>query len=295
MREVYRLRRQIESATDLLSVVRTMKALAAVNIRQYETAVRSLRNYMETVELGFQIVLENRPELIRTSSVAAADPVGAIVFGSDQGMCGSFNERIAEHARRSLHRRGLGAQEVSLLLVGHRMGFQFDDSEFGVRARYELPSAVEGVASFTRVLTRQIEQWRREAQIERVLLFYNEAAEGSRFTPTTDELLPIDRRFLERLADRDWQSRCEPMYTVDTDTLFGSLVDEYLYVGIFRACAESLASENAARLMSMQSAQRNISERLDEIRTDYRRKRQSSITAELLDIVGGYEALSEKK
>jgi F-type H+-transporting ATPase subunit gamma len=291
MRELQKIRRQLESARDLLSVVRTMKTMAAVNIRQYEQAVESLRTYTETVDLGFQVMVVRRPDLLEGATTAGAGPVGAIVFGSDQGMCGAFNERIAEHARRSLRRRGLVESEVSLVLVGHRVGFQFAETD-GVRAHLDPPNSVEGISPFVRALLRDIDRWQTERGIERLLVFFNRSVDGGRVEPTTRELLPIDRRFLERLAGRGWEGPTEPTYSGEAGALFSALVDEYLFAGLFQACAESLAAENAARLMSMQSAHKNIAERLDELRSEYRRTRQTTITSELLDIVGGYEALS---
>jgi F-type H+-transporting ATPase subunit gamma len=73
------------------------------------------------------------------------------------------------------------------------------------------------------------------------------------------------------------------------------LVREYLFISLYHAFAESLASENASRLSSMQAAQKNIAERLSDLNAEYRRQRQSSITAELLDIVSGFEALTESQ
>jgi F-type H+-transporting ATPase subunit gamma len=74
------------------------------------------------------------------------------------------------------------------------------------------------------------------------------------------------------------------------ETLLGRLVQQYLFVLVFRACAESQASEHASRLAAMQAAQRNLDERLDDVNMTYRRARQDAITAELLDVVAGFEA-----
>ncbi|MFP3870922.1 MAG: F0F1 ATP synthase subunit gamma, partial [Syntrophobacteria bacterium] len=82
-----------------------------------------------------------------------------------------------------------------------------------------------------------------------------------------------------------------PMYTMAWDPLFSALIREYLFISLFRAFAESLASENASRLASMQGAEKNIEERLGELRTRFHQQRQMSITEELLDIVAGFEAL----
>ncbi len=79
------------------------------------------------------------------------------------------------------------------------------------------------------------------------------------------------------------------------DDLFSSVVRQYLFVSLYRAFAESLKSENASRLSSMQAAQKNIEERLTELNSQHRHQRQSSITSELLDIVSGFEALNSRE
>ncbi len=80
---------------------------------------------------------------------------------------------------------------------------------------------------------------------------------------------------------------------MDTATLFSRLVRQYLFVWLFRACAESLAGENASRIAAMQAAERNIKDRLLALRSDYAMRRQTAITAELLDVVTGFEALNQ--
>ena len=77
------------------------------------------------------------------------------------------------------------------------------------------------------------------------------------------------------------------------ERLLSHLVRQYLFVSLFRACAESLASENASRIAAMQAAEKNIEERLDEFQDAFNKMRQSAITEELLDIVAGFEALRD--
>jgi F-type H+-transporting ATPase subunit gamma len=85
-----------------------------------------------------------------------------------------------------------------------------------------------------------------------------------------------------------------PLYTMDWDSLFSSLIGQYLFVSLFRAFAESLASENASRLASMQGAEKNIRDQLSELTMRFQQQRQMSITEELLDIVSGFEVLKEE-
>jgi F-type H+-transporting ATPase subunit gamma len=89
-----------------------------------------------------------------------------------------------------------------------------------------------------------------------------------------------------------WPGRGLPAYTMDWAPLFSSLIRHYLFVSLFRAFAETMASENASRLVAMQGAEKNIDERLVELNAQFHQKRQMSITEELLDIVAGFEALS---
>ncbi len=81
---------------------------------------------------------------------------------------------------------------------------------------------------------------------------------------------------------------------MDRETLFSRLLNQYLFVSIFQACAESQASEHASRLAAMQSAERNLDDRLEEVTMVYHRARQDVITSELQDVVSGFEAITSE-
>ncbi len=103
MTTIEELKHKIATVDDLKSVIKTMKALAAVSIRQYEKAVESLTEYDRTLEKGWQILLKNNPELLIKKSPQTTQSWGLVVFGSDWGMCGQFNERIAEYTHDYLN------------------------------------------------------------------------------------------------------------------------------------------------------------------------------------------------
>jgi F-type H+-transporting ATPase subunit gamma len=139
----------------------------------------------------------------------------------------------------------------------------------------------------------RIETWREKYGVDRVLLFHSRPTSQASFRPHTVRMLPLDRSWLEQLKEKKWESRCLPIFTMDPELLFSALVRQYLFVSIFRAFVESLASENASRLASMQGAEKNIGERLAELNNQYHQQRQMAITEELLDIVAGFEAMKE--
>ncbi|MHA7838877.1 MAG: F0F1 ATP synthase subunit gamma, partial [bacterium] len=103
--------------------------------------------------------------------------------------------------------------------------------------------------------------------------------------------VPIELSRFRRSAEQPWPSRRIPTFTMNAEQLLSALLRELLAVSVFRAFGESGASEHASRLQAMQAAERNVDEKLQELRADFHRRRQDAITSELLDIVSGYEAL----
>ncbi len=293
MADLEGLKRQISTASDLQSVVKTMKGLAAVSIRQYEKAVESLVHYSRTVELGLHVVLRNHPE----SSVGVwnSSPkckLAAIVFGTDQGMCGQFNDQIANYAIGKMNEAVGNADRRMVVAVGARLVGRLEDGGQPTEEAFSLPGSLSAINPLVQELLARMQQWMADETINGVWLFYNHHERGSAFFPHCLPLFPLDRNWLGRLKSLKWPTKMLPQHTMDSGPLFSALVRQYIYVSVFRALAESLAAENAARLAAMQAAEKNIEERLNDLHGEFHRERQMSITEELLDIVGGFEALA---
>ncbi len=289
------LKRRIQSAQDLLGVVKTMKALAAVSIRQYQKAVESLGDYNRTVEMGLQIALRERRGGGAASEKAKVGRIGAIVFGSDQGLCGQLNNIIVAHANEEMDRIGVKKEHRIVIAVGMRAADIMEDTGQRILEVLTNPGSTSGITPMVQDITVLLENWRFRRQIEHMYLFFNHYVSGATYRPKTVRLLPVDREWLKNLEMKKWPSKTLPMFTMDWEALFRSLIREYLFVSLYRAFAESLASENASRLAAMQSAEKNIEERLEDLFLQYHRQRQMTITEELLDIVAGFEALGGTK
>jgi F-type H+-transporting ATPase subunit gamma len=186
---------------------------------------------------------------------------------------------------------GIPKENRIILAVGVRVADILEDSGQKVLEVLSTPGSTAGITSVVQDITMLLEDWRFKRQIENMALYYNEYISGANYRAKTLKLLPVDREWLKNLEKRKWDSRTIPMYTMDWETIFRSLIREYLFVSLYRAFADSLASENASRLAAMQSAEKNIEERLEELFGQFHRQRQSTITEELLDIVSGFEAL----
>lgn len=294
------LKRQIDTATDLSSVVTTMKTLAAVSIHQYEESVRAVREFNRTVEMGFQIVLrEESVQAVKDDQIEQGGRTAAIVFGSDQGMCGQFNEDIASRyfeAHRNESRQNKDGDSAWIVFaVGHRVEGQLLDAGWSLEQTYDVPTSVSDVTNLVLEMLPAIENTRSKAEVSRLLVFYNHRQSASSYDSKILQLLPLGRERLRRWREQPWDSRSLPTYATDRRQLLSRLVRQFLFVSLFQACAESLASENASRIAAMQAAEKNIEERLEELHGSFNQQRQSAITEELLDVVTGFEALKHGK
>jgi len=287
------LARRIATTEDLRSIVRTMKSLSAVSIRQYEQAVVALREYNRAIEMGLQVVL--RPGLPSTEEPTHLDGATiAIVFGSDHGLCGRFNQEIVRFALRDLRQRQIQRDNVLFLVAGGRAAAQLEAFGECVEQCLVLPGSVSGLTATAYNLLLKIDELREHRGAVRTLLFHNLHSETATAAPRGVQLLPLRSRWLQDIARRRWHSRAIPTFTMDVEALFAALVRQHLFVELFRAGAESAASEHATRLAAMQTAERNIEEHVVEMNAAYRHKRQQAITEELLDVVAGFEVLAQK-
>lgn len=285
------LKRRIRTAEDLHSLVRTMKALAAVNIRQLEQAVASLSEYRRTVELGLQVALRQTSRQHVTARRAPHSTLGCVVLGTDQGMCGPLNDQIVRSALDEIDAAGLPAGSRATLAVGVRAASRLEDAGERLEATLPVASSTAGITPLVEELLLHIEAWHRERGVGRIVVCYCEHTSRAAYRTARHDLLPIDRAWLQQLLKRPWPTHVLPTFTMDADQLFSALVRQYLFISLYRACAESMASENTSRLAAMRGAERNISDRITELTGWYHQTRQMAITEELLDITSGFEAL----
>lgn len=286
------LRHKIGNAKDLESVVRTMKAMAASNIGQYENAVHALDDYYRTVQLGLAACFrqDKTPAADSRATQKTAAAIGVIVFGSDQGLVGQFNEIMVEYAVDTLDK--LPGKKI-VWAVGARIHSRLAETSLQAVSGFALPSSINAITPLVGQVLIEIEAQREQGLIEQVYLFHNRPGSGSIYTPASQRLLPLDQTWQRKLAGISWPTQNLPEVMNSREQTLRALLREYLFVTLFRACSESLASENASRLAAMQRADKNINELLDELNGTFHRLRQSGIDEELFDVISGYEALYE--
>ncbi len=287
------LTRKIRSAGDLQSVVRTMKALAASSIGQYDKSVRALGDYYRTVEMGLSACFrESQPAASVIKRKGQTGAIGAVVFGSDQGLVGQFNDVVVDYAVKTLAALP-GKPEV--WAVGERVRARLADAGVPLIGLFTVPNSVQAITPLVGQIQIESEARRAKGEYARLYIFHNRPKSGALYEPVGQRLLPLDTPWQEGLAKVPWPTKTLPEVMGGGIATLRALIREYLFISLFRACAESLASENASRLAAMERADKNIDELLETLHGTFHRIRQAGIDEELFDVISGFEALSKEK
>jgi F-type H+-transporting ATPase subunit gamma len=284
------LSRKIGTAGDLQSVVHTMKAVAASSLGQYESAVRALNDYYRTVQLGLVACLREIESPLGPAHMQNKETgsIVAVVFGSDQGLVGQFNDVMSDFVVKTL--AGLPAQKT-VWTVGGRIRSRLTETDLELGKSFLLPGSIGAITPLVGQILIEFEALREKGEVAQLYVFHNSPHAGEIYSPACQRLLPLDEVWQRELTAMAWPTKNLPEVMNGGAATLLAFVREYLFVSLFRACAESLASENASRLAAMQRAEKNIDELLEDLNRSFHRLRQSGIDEELFDLVAGFEAL----
>ncbi len=291
------LGRRTASMEGIRSVVHTMKTLSVINSAPFEHAARAIEAYHGTVLDGLHAFLSQSGPMMPAPQGRMTQVL--VAFGSDHGLCGNYNEALAAHIAQHV-RADAGA--TTILCVGAQMQDALSDQGLDVGRALLPPASVDGIGRLANLLTQKLDDLREKNKGQAsqrseiaVSLAYFARAEGGGQAPVIAPLLPLDPALVEDLGAKPWASRSLPYFSMERDDLFLALVRGHLFASLFRASAEALVTENAARLAMMQQAEQSVDDRLDALKSDMRATRQTEITTELLDVIIGFEALKKDK
>ena len=271
------LTRQLKSVSGLAELVKTMKVMAAVQMRQLARSSEALDACMENLENGLQVVLRQLPE--QPARAESQGTVLTVVFGSDHGLCGPFHQHLLEALVAS-------GPVTPLLCVGSRLAESAQEFGLKVESVFSAPTSSAALASVAEQLLLQL-----QPLPDRVVLFYQRTQDGSS-RPQAETLWPLEAEWLGQLRRRPWPSRSRPMCWGEPAAALQWLLEERLQFACQRALSHSLASENQARLLTMQAAEKNLEELACSLQEHLRGRRQNAVTEELLDVISGFEVLT---
>jgi F-type H+-transporting ATPase subunit gamma len=285
------IKRRITSVQSTQKITRAMELISSSRIIKAQQRVRAAHPYAEAMRRVMTSVAENatnvdHPLLKERDQVRA---VGHIVITSDRGLAGAYNSNVIRAAERDMSDHG---KETKLFLVGKKAvsyfkfrGYDFEDSWIGVSDQPSIEDARKIAGAATKAFV--------DGQIDQVRLAYTRFESALIQRPTITQVLPLPREELER-DDRDLETgpRASYIFEPEPEEILDYLLPRYVEAAVLQGMLEASASEHAARRRAMKAATDNADELIHDLTRVYNQARQAEITTEIMEVVGGAEALT---
>jgi F-type H+-transporting ATPase subunit gamma len=297
------IRKRISSVKSTQKITRAMKMVAGARLNRAQLRITELRPYaLKTQEVLSEIT--EVPEGSEPNLEGGDKPdhpllakreekrVLLVVLTSDRGLCGAFNTNINKRAEQEWREREAKGQEVKIIVIG-RKGRDYLTRRHAPVLAY-IPGVWDnlGLESAKKVGDQVLAPFlKAESEVDAIYLVYNEFKSAMTQRVTAERLLPVVAP--EHAADAPKETTTEFLFEPDKVALLHLLVPMYVDISILRALYESMASELGARMTAMDSATKNATEMIDSLTLQYNKARQAAITKELMEIIGGSEALKD--
>jgi F-type H+-transporting ATPase subunit gamma len=284
------IKRRITSVQSTQKITRAMELIASSRIIKAQQRVEAARPYAEEMRRVMGSVARHagrtdHPLLVERETVRS---IGTIVISSDRGLAGAYNSNIIRAAERNLQAHG---KEPRLFLVGKKAityfrfrGYEFSDSWIGMSDQPRIDDA--------RAVARAVSDAFTEGAIDQVRMAYTRYESALVQRPTVVQLLPLSHEEVEEEEPADRAQRPEYVFEPEPDEILGALLPRYVEGTIFQGMLEASASEHAARRRAMKAATDNAEDLIERLTRSYNQARQAEITTEIMEVIGGAEALT---
>jgi F-type H+-transporting ATPase subunit gamma len=275
------IRKRISSVRNTQQITKAMKMVAAAKLRRAQEAVQASRAYAE--KLGEVVAgLASESSLREHPLVRERNPQGKvmlIVLTSDRGLCGGFNTNLLRQTERFLQ---APERSTVLGLVG-RKAYDYYKRRPVEIVEHLTTGAAAPIELAREIVARAVARFMNE-EVDAIYVLFSRFRSAISQVPTVERLLPID-------APAADDNPREYLFEPDRNAVIEDLLPRYVEVKVFQAVLESIASEQGARMTAMESASKNASDMIERLTLEMNRARQATITKELMEIVGGAEAL----
>ncbi|KRT75240.1 MAG: ATP synthase subunit gamma, membrane-bound, F1 sector [Candidatus Rokubacteria bacterium CSP1-6] len=280
------IRRRIRAVQSTQKITRAMKLVAAAKLRRAQERILEARPYAHKMsDLLGNLALRTAPERHPLLARREGGRRQIVIITADKGLCGAFNTNVI---RRSLEFiRQSEEASLTLVVVGRKARDHYRRRSWTVKS--EMLGFFDRLAysHAAELSTRLIQDYLTE-ETDEIHLIYNEFRSVSVQRVVREQLLPITPAAVPADA-----AVVDYLYEPSADAILAALLPRHVTIQAYRALMESLAAEYGARMTAMEAATKNASEMIDLLTIQYNKARQERITKELLDIVGGAEALRQ--
>jgi F-type H+-transporting ATPase subunit gamma len=283
------IRKRIGSVKNTRKITRAMKLVAAAKLRRAQDAIVAARPYASALtrvvsELAHAAGEEAHPLFAERKGGTKA---AIVLFTSDRGLAGAFNSSIIKRVEQFVETDLASYSEISLRIIGRKANQHFSRRHANIASFDAAPTGPTALTVARETANRVIDDF-LTGKVDRVFVVYNEFKSAISQGVVVKQVLPVQP---EETPGDDAGPGIDYIYEPSKEDLLDRLVPLYVQIGLYRAALESIASEFGARMTSMDNATRNAGEMIDKLTLQYNRARQAAITKELLEIIGGAEAL----
>jgi F-type H+-transporting ATPase subunit gamma len=279
------IRKRIVSVKNTRKITRAMKLVAAAKLRRAQEAIIAARPYSKALaSVVSDLSAVAGKEAHKLFEERELKRAAVVVVTSDRGLAGAFNANVIKAVERCAANELAGATEVSLRIIGKKANQHFSRRNANITSYDPAPTSATALAIARETANRVIADF-EAAKVDRVYLAYNEFKNAGSQVVRVIQILPVVAEAGKTDAGTDY------VYEPSRDELLARLVPLYVQNQIFRASLESLAAFFGAQMMAMENATKNAGEMINRYTLQYNRARQAAITKELLEIIGGAEAL----
>ncbi|NPB08896.1 MAG: ATP synthase F1 subunit gamma [Thermodesulfobacteria bacterium] len=287
------IKRKIEAVKKIGQITKAMNMVAAAKLRGAQDRVEKFRPYATKFKevihelVGSGAVNTSQFELMRERP--EVKKVEIILITADRGLCGAFNANLINTCERFIREQRAKGRDVSLICVGKK-GAQYYRKFDIVRESYEeIMSRVEMFNA--RAVAREAMRAFIDGEVDETYLIYGYFVNVVRQVPKTEKLLPISVEKEEGVEETEKKISGSYIYEPEPEELFEQILPLYVNTRVFAGMLETAVSEQAARMTAMDNANRACGDMVQSLTLLFNKTRQASITKELMDIVGGAEAL----
>lgn len=281
------IKRRIKSVKNTRQITKAMKMVSAAKLKKAQDDIVSARPYAEKMlELINSLASKTSPEKHPLLSRRKPEKIGVVFIASDRGLCGSFNAVLLRKVEGFIREKSEAG--LSLYLIGRRATEYFKRRGINTIKARPAGSGRPGYPTAVEIAQELISLYLKNG-LDEVYVIFSEFKSALSQRPAVQRVLPIAPGGAGEEAEEYFG--VEMLYEPSVDAVLESLLPKYVEVQLFRALLETAASEHGARMTAMDSASKNASEMIDGLTLKYNRLRQAAITKELMEIIGGAEAL----
>jgi len=282
------IKKRIGSVKNTQQITKAMKMVAAAKLRRAQEAAVSARPYAEKLQAVMSNLAQHEeadahPLLNRRGTGRAL----MVLMTADRGLCGGFNANVSKEAERFIRNNDQGFDAIDLMIIG-RKGRDFLKNRLGANiTRVHENITTEATYKTAQLIAQDVVADYSEEKYDAVYVLYNAFQSAIVQNVTLEQVLPIE----PKETDAEAVDAVDYIYEPDKGGVLAEILPKMVEVQFFRGLLESNASEQGARMSSMDSASRNAAEMIDKLTLQYNRARQAAITKELMEIISGAESI----